>query len=391
MNQALDNKWIFIDFQPLLDSILNGETSVQEPITIYNQTRSQSNNISFLTHLLNYENITKDNLLENLSKIHGFFINKINQLKDSPIIIQLIEQLNNEWYRETEGIDITSPIHSDFFKLDKELINDFNKACQDCSSSLIDSEKRKSYPIDHPVEDDSIDKLDNSISLCNVVLNKIDIHLKEIEKMIYFFKNFDLSLFIDLSIKHRPIYIQFNTSNESGMDDDVPDNIHRIFSNYIYIHNLLYKQIIQHYNYIKSLIDQLNKILGEIKDRKGNIQLLANYDSRNDNIIGKQFNIGDTVIYKDTSDYIGIITNIKENDLGDSIISLTLENGKIIDTSLENIYPFVSKDNNSDDSDGSDDSDDSDAEQFIQASNNVVDQKEKANIISTKFIQSSFF
>ena len=72
----MDNTWSYIDFQLLLDSILNGKTSIQDPITLYNQSHSQMNNISFLSHLMVYENINKENLLEILFSIYSSFKKK---------------------------------------------------------------------------------------------------------------------------------------------------------------------------------------------------------------------------------------------------------------------------------------------------------------------------
>ena len=64
----------------------------------------------------------------------------------------------------------------------------------------------------------------------------------------------------------------YNISNE-----DIPYNIHRIYSNFIYIHNLLYKQTIQYYHYLKGMIKTLNEELKNVNIRCSNIQLIASY------------------------------------------------------------------------------------------------------------------
>ena len=94
----MDNDWSYIDFETLMDSILKGDTPIQEQITINNNSHSQTNNISFLTHLLKYDNINKDNLLENLFKIYKHFVSKIEELKKNKAILLMMERINNEWY-----------------------------------------------------------------------------------------------------------------------------------------------------------------------------------------------------------------------------------------------------------------------------------------------------
>ena len=68
-------------------------------------------------------------------------------------------------------------------------------------------------------------------------------------------KKTDMSQFVDLSIKHKALYLKLSNKDED--DDSIPENIHHIFSNYYHIHNLLLKQLIQYYNYIAHLLEQL--------------------------------------------------------------------------------------------------------------------------------------
>ena len=60
----MEDEWSYLLFDTLINKILNGKQSVQEPIQLYNLSHTKTNNISFLNHLLMYENIGADNLLE---------------------------------------------------------------------------------------------------------------------------------------------------------------------------------------------------------------------------------------------------------------------------------------------------------------------------------------
>ena len=77
----MEDEWSYLLFDTLINRILNGKQSVQEPIQLYNLSQTKTNNISFLNHLLMYENIGGDNLLECLFGIYNQFLEKIEELK----------------------------------------------------------------------------------------------------------------------------------------------------------------------------------------------------------------------------------------------------------------------------------------------------------------------
>ena len=70
----MEDDWSYLLFDTLMNKILNGKQSVQEPIKLYNLSQTKTNNISFLNHLLMYESVNKGNLLECLFKIYNQFI-----------------------------------------------------------------------------------------------------------------------------------------------------------------------------------------------------------------------------------------------------------------------------------------------------------------------------
>ena len=81
----MEDEWSYLLFDTLMSKILNGHQSVQEPIRLYNLSQTKTNNISFLNHLLMYENVHKDNLLETLFDIYNRFIEKIDELKKTKV------------------------------------------------------------------------------------------------------------------------------------------------------------------------------------------------------------------------------------------------------------------------------------------------------------------
>ena len=50
------------------------------------------------------------------------------------------------------------------------------------------------------------------------------------------------------------------------------DNIHLIFSNFLNIHNLLYKQVVQHHNGLKNIIAEVQNSSSDVHNRKKEIR-----------------------------------------------------------------------------------------------------------------------
>lgn len=340
----MDNQWSYIDFEKLMDSILKGNTSVQEPLTINSLDNSKTNNISFLTHLLKYDNITKDNLLENLFKIYEHFTSKIEELKKNKAVFQMMQRVNNEWYMD-DNLSLKSPLNQRFFNNLQHIQNDYHNLCVVCQEAILDSEKRRKHPLEELLQTEDMyqRELKGSKILCNGVLEKLKNNIEETEKVINFFKSFNLPLYIDLSIKHRPLYYQLN-----GGDMDIPMNIHRIFSNFVHIHNLLFKQTVQHHQSLKDIFSDVEGKMNDVNARLENIQIIATMENQNKEDKEKEdrmvFNVGDQVLYKD--DDIVKIIDINENVPEDEepIIYIQFDDGRVRDVLLKDLTEIEEED-----------------------------------------------
>ena len=82
-----------------------------------------------------------------------------------------------------------------------------------------------------------------------------------------------MTQFIDLSIKHKAIYLKL--SGKEDEEDSIPENIHHIFSNYIHIHNLLLKQMIQYYHYLEYQLNDLKEKCQTMETMKRNVTSIA--------------------------------------------------------------------------------------------------------------------
>lgn len=330
----MEDEWSYLLFDTLMSKILNGHQSVQEPIRLYNLHQTKTNNISFLNHLLMYENVQKDNLLETLFDVYNRFIEKIDELKNKKSILNMMTMVNDEWYNK-DSCDCHLPIKKNFFEGYQRAVGGKKKltvVCEDCIEQTHGNKKipyesfiRKQSPTDR--------LLDSGIILSGSVLKDLQDNLSETEKMLVFFKNFDRSFFIDLSIKHKPLYFQLN----GVRDESIPDNIHLIFSNFLNIHNLLYKQFVQHHNSLKEMISEVQTTSSDVHNRKKEIDLANKILEQRRVIKDCPFKVGDDALYKgrDRVKVFDIDRNVPEGE--EPIIYIEMMDGKKRDTPLMNL------------------------------------------------------
>ncbi len=332
----MEDEWSYLLFDTLINKILNGKQSVQEPIQLYNLSHTKTNNISFLNHLLMYENIGSDNLLECLFGIYNQFLEKIEELKENKNIYNMINMVSDEWYNE-DGCDCGCqlPIKKDFFEKHAEALRGKEKLVKICECCINNSHEKHEIPYESFIRKESPNDrvLDSGIILSRSVLENLQHNLEETEKLIDFFKNFNTSFYIDLAIKHKPLYFQLNGIR----DESIPDNIHLIFSNFLNIHNLLFKQVIQHHNSLKEMISQVNDNSESVNQRKKEIELANSILEQKRIIKDLPFNVGDTVLYKGNQivTVFDIDRNVGEDE--EPIIYIEFNDGRKRDTPIMNL------------------------------------------------------
>ena len=278
----MSDNWAIIDFQDLMKSILNGNRCVQDPIAISNKRRDTVSKISFLNLLLSYNNVNKDNLLDILSNIYHRFHNRINKLRENDIVQHMMDCINQEWYDPDYIFVFDYPFSKDFFEKNMDNKVKYDKSCKICEQIKQLSKIENNIPLkiekngEHPLDK----HFHKGIDVCENTITFMEENLIEIESIIKSFKKTDMSQFIDMSIKHKALYLKLSGKDED--DDSIPENIHHIFSNYYHIHNLLLKQLIQYYHYVSHLLDQLKDRCLTMKNLQTNIRSIAYFDEESD-------------------------------------------------------------------------------------------------------------
>jgi hypothetical protein len=340
----MDDEWSYLLFDTLINKVLNGKQSVQEPVSLYNLSHTKTNNISFLNHLLMYENIDSDNLLECLFGIYNQFIEKIEELKKNRNISNMVSMVNDEWYRPSQAFegrlsggvdDMRLPMDEQFFSNYHGAVKGKDKLVIMCEKCIENSHQKQEIPYESFIRKETPNDriLDSGIILSKNVLQNLYNNLSETEKVIEFFKKFNTSFYIDLAIKHKSLYFQLN----GVRDESIPENIHLIFSNFLNIHNLLYKQIIQHHNSLKEMISQVEGNSADVIQRKKEIEIANSILEQKRIIKDLPFNVGDNVLYKG-----GQIVKVFDIDRNvavgeEPIIYIEFKDGKKRDTPAINL------------------------------------------------------
>ena len=278
----MSDNWVIIDFQDLMKSILNGNRCVQDPISISNRRRDTVSKISFLNLLLSYNNVTKDNLLDVLANIYNRFHNRIDQLRENDIVQNMMDCINQEWYDPEYMFTFDYPFSRDFFEKNMDNKVKYDNSCKICDKIKELSTIENNIPL--KIEKNGVHPLDKhfnkGIGLCKDTIEFMEENLIEIETIIKSMKKTDMTQFVDLSIKHKALYLKLSNKDED--DDSIPENIHHIFSNYYHIHNLLLKQLIQYYHYIAHLLEQLKSRCLSMENLQKNVKSIAYFEEDSD-------------------------------------------------------------------------------------------------------------
>mgnify|MGYP001409167030 CR=1 FL=1 len=280
------DQWSHMDFENLIQGVLSGEYNIQEPLIIHNVAGDRVNKQSFLNYLMNYENINKDNFLRALHDIFNTLQKRIYKLKSNPNINRMIIRIHDEWIEPEKDFVLIKSISPEIIDVKHVIDKEYGKSCEFCDNAEKTCQVLRSSPIDEINKSNNVDReTEWAIMLCDELSNKIQSTMEDVKNYINQTKSYDLSLLIDLSIKHKSLYLKLN----DVQDDEIPENIHTIFSNYIYMFNLFHKQLIQYHHSLELLLEDLQNRCKKIKTLKNEFGMVAQVDL--DKLLGQGKNL----------------------------------------------------------------------------------------------------
>ena len=268
----MSNIYEYKDYKTLLGDITSGNYVIHQPISVDNEP------ISFLGNLLNYSNIDKTN-------IHKILVSILNKIKTELFKQHLkksgttmLKHVQGEWSDNEDIKDKEVFCDHDCGCLDnvqQHMINknEYEKFINELEDKFSEQKVYSKMLPEHELEDYSVLELSNSIedinNKCKMIIDQLDRDLNLINAEKYKIENIDLSLLLDLSMKHINLYQQLNTDTNQT---EISPNIHNLYMNYTLVINLLKKQV----NHIRNIIINLKK---EVEDKCNNMKELLNNTS----------------------------------------------------------------------------------------------------------------
>ena len=258
------------DFKTFLNFLTNGKLSLHEPIISHNPRNDELQKQSFLDYL---KHMNQNNYEQPLHIIFNALRNKINSLKKEENVHNVIFGINGEWFN-SDGERINTmferdPISEDLFDDEKNIQGEYKKTCHLCDNIEKEFSGEAEIPFESQLRGDNpVNRsADSGIILCHNLAKDIKTYMKELKTSIHSLKSIDQRLLLDLSLKQKSSYMLNN------IQDNIPDNIHRIFINFLLVHNLLYKQLLQIYKRLETMLNELKIKCERMNTFKKNIHI----------------------------------------------------------------------------------------------------------------------
>ena len=255
-----------LDYHELINLLKNGDISVQDPVMVYDSSGNTSKKCPFEQYLQEYEGFDDKNSLEKLHGIYDIMRTRVNELEETPEVKSFVINLNNQWIEPDRQLHVEDVIPEDFFQKQGRGVVNYERACGLCDRVDGNCPKtpESSFTGKHPLEREA----DGVIDLCGQVREYLEDNMEDIKKMLIYFRGFDSSLFLDLSQRHKSLYFPNDTPN-----DIIPNNIHIIFSNFLLLHNMFTKQLIQYYKYLHGLLEELDEKCSKMNALKDSVHV----------------------------------------------------------------------------------------------------------------------
>ena len=266
----------YLEKKDLVDKCSDGSINVHDNIKLKNKVQNTLHYISFLEHLLYLCTSKNTNLLKILFNIKKNIEKNVNKYIDNIYFNECIQKTINEWNLEIEPEDIFNNSdktynYDDFIENNKN----YNELLFNITGfeSII---QKKNNQFDDDIKDSVIIILIN----CNESIDELKTELKKVMNVITNLEPDYNYLLTDLSTKSKKMYMEYikeqnkNSSIFDSLitnknDSDIPDNIKKIFLNYILIINMIKKELHYIITIYKSLLIKLNEkfnILNKLKE-----------------------------------------------------------------------------------------------------------------------------
>jgi len=245
----------FLDLKILVKEMIEGKIQINKPLVITSSDRTNSEEISFLSHVLKYNSVKKDTMFVFLNEILDVFNKQMGRLMGNSNVQKYIDNVKNDW-DDLSDILFKEIFSEDQVKLMESLIENINELCRRFKE--INTSIESNNVTDIVEEEDLVERMDIFVKSLQEFNKNTEEMTSELNRYESNLNKLNTCLLLDLSMKNKQLYLEFNDINE---DKNIPENIQNIFLNYLLILNLIKKQIL----YYKKTIKKVEDIVGNMK------------------------------------------------------------------------------------------------------------------------------
>ena len=246
----------YIDIKSLVKKMIEGEIQINKPLMLTTKDRTKVEQVSFLTHIIKHNGITKNTIFIFLNETLEIFNSQLIKLMKDIYVQKFIDNIKNEWVDKSD-ILFKQLLSEDKIKMIEELLENINELCREFKALNMKIESNNVTDI--LVEDELVDNMDVFMKSIEDFNNSADEIIGEISEYESGLNNINMGVLLDLSMKDKKLYLQFSGVES---DDKIPENIHNIFLNYVFILNLIKKHLI----YYRKVIDRVKEISKNMGD-----------------------------------------------------------------------------------------------------------------------------
>ena len=252
----------FLQIKLLVREMIEGKIQINKPLVITSSDRTNSEELSFLSHILKYNNVKIDTMFIFLNEVLEIFNNQIIKLMRNSNIQNYIDNLKVEWD------DLSDILFKDIFtekqvKSMENIMDNINGLCRGFKE--INTSVESNNVTDLVEEDDLVERMDIFVGLISEFNENIGEITSELDSFEENLNNLNSCVLLDLSMKNKRLYLEFNDMTD---DKNIPENIQNIFLNYLLILNLIKKQILYYKKTIKKVEDIVSNMKKHTVSRK---------------------------------------------------------------------------------------------------------------------------
>ena len=255
-----------IELKQLVNMCIKGRIQIGRPIMLTSRDRTQTTNVSFLNHLLKYNEIKQEKLFTLFFKIlqmfNSFYGNTMNK---STTFNRYVQHVKKEWNVDTHILYEYNTSLERSRKTIEQLLENMNILCRQFKE--LNMRFSTNNMTDVIEEDEMMDGMDEFLEKVRDIGGEIEELSSVINSISEGIEGLNMGTLLDLSMKDKTMYLEFG-----GVDDDVniPENINISFLNYVYILNLIKKHIVYYrriLSKVKNISDNMSRYVEDSKDK----------------------------------------------------------------------------------------------------------------------------